>query len=52
MPLLVRCGFGTNQAEAGGHVTPEAGEGGECLHVTPEDDEVVVGARVMTMRNS
>ena len=25
-PLPVRCGSGTNQAEAGGHVTPEAGE--------------------------
>ena len=23
-PLLVRCGSGTNQAEAGGHVTPRA----------------------------
>ena len=26
-PLLVRCGSGTNQAEAGGHVTP--GDEGE-----------------------
>ena len=28
-PLPVRCGSGTNQAEAGGHVIPEADEGGE-----------------------
>jgi len=26
-PLPVRCGLGTNQAEAGGHVTPTADEG-------------------------
>ena len=28
-PLSVRCGSGTNQAEAGGHVTSETEEGGE-----------------------
>ncbi|KEH38540.1 hypothetical protein MTR_2g073130 [Medicago truncatula] len=28
-PLPIRCGSGTNQAEAGGHVTPEAVKGGE-----------------------
>ena len=28
-PLPVRCGSGTNQAEAGGHVTSGADEGGE-----------------------
>lgn len=31
IPLPVRCGSGTNQAEAGGHVTHEAKEGGEWL---------------------
>lgn len=33
-------------------VTPEAEERGECLHVTPEGEGVVVGARGMTMRHS
>ncbi|AES94278.1 hypothetical protein MTR_5g012750 [Medicago truncatula] len=33
-PLPVRCGSRTNQAEAGGHVTPPLGG-----HVTPEADE-------------
>jgi hypothetical protein len=32
-PLPVRCGSGTNQAEAGGHVTPAGG------HVTSTADE-------------
>ena len=43
-PLQVRCGSGTNQEEAGGHVTPEAIEAKEWLHVTPEGEGVVVGA--------
>ena len=51
-PLPVRCGSGTNQAEVGGHVTPEAEEGGEWLHVTPKCEGVVVAARGMTMRHS
>ncbi|RHN53554.1 hypothetical protein MtrunA17_Chr5g0397091 [Medicago truncatula] len=33
-PLPVRCGSRTNQADAGGHVTPPLGG-----HVTPEADE-------------
>ena len=43
-PLPVRCGSGTNQAEVGGHVTPEVGEAEEWLHVTSEGDGVVVDA--------
>ncbi|KEH33722.1 hypothetical protein MTR_3g451380 [Medicago truncatula] len=33
-PLLVRCGSGTNQAKAGGHVKPEADEGVEWYDST------------------
>ena len=29
IPLLVRCGSGTNPTEVGGHVTPETEMGGE-----------------------
>ncbi|PNX84551.1 mRNA maturation factor MBB1, partial [Trifolium pratense] len=32
-PLPVRCGLGTNQAKAGGHVTPGSDEGGAWLSV-------------------
>jgi len=41
-PLLVRCGSGTNQAEAGGHVTPTA----------DEDKGVAAGAQSTTMSGS
>ena len=43
-PFPVRCGSGPNQAEVGGHVTPEVGEAEEWLHVTPEGEGVVVYA--------
>ncbi|AES69814.1 hypothetical protein MTR_3g035450 [Medicago truncatula] len=39
IPLPVRCRSGTNQAEAGGHVTPKADEGGECRRCTRHDNE-------------
>ena len=32
-PLPVRCGSRTNQARAGGHVTPKADEDGDWLRV-------------------
>jgi len=32
-PFPMRCGLGTNQAEAGGHVTPKDDEGGEWSSV-------------------
>jgi len=41
-PLPVQCGPGTNQAEAGGHVTPMADEG----------RGVVAGAQGITMSDS
>lgn len=34
------------------HVTPEAEEDKQWLHITPEDERVIVGARGMIMRHS
>lgn len=44
--------FGNKPSGYGEHVTLEAENGGEWLHVTPEIEGVVIGARGMTMRHS